>query len=115
MSRLDLADLRGKVDESNGPRFWRSIEELADSPEFEAMVHREFPEAASEWADGVSRRRFLQLMSASLALGGLAACTTQPPEKIIPYVKQPEELVPGKPLFYATALTLAGYATGVRA
>ena len=115
LDRIDLGDLRARIDESSGPRFWRSLEELADSPEFAEMVHREFPEAASEWADGVSRRRFLQLMSASLALGGLSACTTQPAEKIVPYVKQPEELVPGKPLFYATVFSLAGYATGVLA
>ena len=61
----------------------------------------------------LSRRRFLQLSSASLALAGLTACTRQPLEKIVPYVKQPEELVPGVPLYFATAATLGGYATGV--
>ena len=63
----------------------------------------------------MSRRGFLQLSGASLALAGLTGCTKQPLEKIIPYVKQPEQLIPGKPLFFATALTHAGYATGVLA
>ena len=59
-------------------------------------------------ATASSRRRFLKLMGASLALAGVTACTSQPPEKIVPYVKQPEEIVPGKPLFFATAMTLGG-------
>ena len=79
------------------------------------MLHREFPRYASEWPEGVSRRRFLQLSSASLALAGLTGCTRQPIEKIVPYVRQPEQIIPGKPLFFATALTLGGYATGVLA
>ena len=54
-------------------------------------------------------------MGASLALGGATACTRQPLEKIVPYVRQPEQIIPGKPLFFATALTLSGYATGVLA
>src|SRR5262249_28387512 len=64
-------------------------------------------------ADPVARRTFLKLMGASLALAGASACTRQPPEKIVPYVRQPEELIPGKPLFYATAMTLGGVATGL--
>jgi Fe-S-cluster-containing dehydrogenase component len=73
----------------------------------------EFPDGASEWLDPVGRRRFLKLMSASIALAGAGACTRQPLRTIVPYVRQPEELVPGRPLFFATALTLAGYARGV--
>ncbi len=61
------------------------------------------------------RRNFLKLMGASLALGGLAACTRQPTEHITPYIQQPEELVPGRPLFYATPTTLSGVSTGVLA
>src|SRR5436305_3403517 len=79
------------------------------------MLHREYPRHASEWTDGVSRRGFLQLASASLALAGLTACTRQPTELIVPYVKQPEQLVPGKPLFFATAVAVGGMATGVLA
>src|ERR1700747_2922940 len=75
------------------------------------MMHREFPKGASEWIDAVSRRGFLKLMGSSLALAGMTACTRQPFEPIVPYVRQPEEFVPGRPQFYATAFTLGGYAT----
>jgi molybdopterin-containing oxidoreductase family iron-sulfur binding subunit len=92
---------------------WRSLDELEGTPAFREWLQREFPPLASEWPDEVSRRRFLKLMGASFALAGLSACTRQPLEKIVPYVKQPEELVPGQPLYFATALTLAGYARGV--
>ena len=108
---LDLEMLRQK----RSPELWRSLEDLAETPEFEDMLHREFPRHASEWPEGVSRRGFLQLASASLALAGLTGCTKQPIEKIVPYVKKPEEIIPGRPLFYATALTHEGYATGVLA
>ena len=74
------------------------LEELADSPEFREFVAREFPQHAEEWNDPVERRTFLKLMGASLALAGLSGCVFQPPEKIVPYVKQPEEEVPGKAL-----------------
>ena len=91
--------------------YWRSFEELADSPIFEEFVQREFPHAAEEWNDPVERRTFLKLMGASLALAGLSGCVIQPPEKVIPYVKQPEEETPGKGLFFATAYSLGGIAT----
>jgi len=73
----------------------------------------EFAEGANEWPDELSRREFLRLASASLALAGLGACTKQPIEKIVPYVKQPEGMVPGKPLHFATATTCNGYAQGI--
>src|SRR5216117_3650640 len=93
--------------------YWRSLDELAQTPEFVERLHREFPYAAAEWNDGPTRRSFLKLMAASLALAGLSSCTRRPQEKIVPYVRQPEELVPGKPLFFATASLFAGYARGV--
>ncbi len=108
-----FAALRTRLLTSTGKRYWRGLEELADSEEFVQALQREFPEQASELADPVSRRRFLQLMGASLALAGASACTGRTPEKIVPYVRQPEEIVPGEPLYYASALTLGGYATGV--
>src|SRR5205809_8112119 len=77
------------------------------------MLHREFPPGASEWLDSLNRRSFLKLAAASLALGGLTACTKQPVHQILPYVKQPAELVLGEPLFYATSMLLGGFATGV--
>jgi MoCo/4Fe-4S cofactor protein with predicted Tat translocation signal len=114
-ARLDLAEVRERLRAKQGPELWRSLDELAATPAFQDLLHREFPRHASEWTDGVSRRRFLQLASASLALAGLTGCTKQPLEKIVPYVRQPEQLIPGKPLYFATALTLGGYATGVLA
>jgi MoCo/4Fe-4S cofactor protein with predicted Tat translocation signal len=98
---------------SSGKEYWRSLEELADSEEFQEALHREFPENATEWNDPVGRRRFLKLMGASFALAGLTACTRQPTEYIAPYVRQPEELVPGKPVYFATAMPLDGFATGL--
>src|SRR6476620_352434 len=107
--KLDLAVATAEIQKKNGPEFWRSLEELAGKPEFKEMMHREFPKGASEWLDAVSRRGFLKLMGSSLALAGMTACTRQPFEPIVPYVRQPEELVPGRPQFYATAFTLGGY------
>ncbi|RPJ86836.1 MAG: molybdopterin oxidoreductase, partial [Acidobacteria bacterium] len=112
---LDLAALRERLKASNGREYWRSLEELAQTPEFEAYLHREFPEQASMWDNAVDRRGFLRLMGASLALAGLGACTTQPLEKVIPYVRPPEHLIPGKPLFFTTAMTLGGRAIGLLA
>src|SRR5579864_7736724 len=110
-SKLDLKTARAQMAQTSGPEYWRSLEELAGSSEFQEMMRREFPKGASEWVDAVSRRGFLKLMGASLAMAGMTACTKQPPEPIVPYVKQPEEVVPGRPLFYATAFTLGGYAS----
>ena len=95
-----------------GPQVWRSLEAVAETPEFKDYLHREFPSNASEWLDPVGRRSFLKLMSASMALAGVTACTVQPTELIVPYVRQPEEEIPGKPLFFATAMTLGGVAIG---
>jgi MoCo/4Fe-4S cofactor protein with predicted Tat translocation signal len=120
-TRLNLEEVRERLREQRGPALWRSLDDLAGTPEFQDFLHREFPRFASEApeeltkADGVSRRRFLQLSSASLALAGLTGCTKQPSETIVPYVKQPEYIVPGRPLFFATALTHGGYARGVLA
>ncbi len=109
--KLDLPTARARIADTSGPEYWRSLEELAGSSEFQEMMHREFPKGASEWLDGVSRRGFMKLMGASLAMAGMTACTKQPLEPIVPYVKQPEELIPGRPMFYATAFTLGGYAS----
>jgi MoCo/4Fe-4S cofactor protein with predicted Tat translocation signal len=103
--------LGGTTDAASGKKYWRSLEELADSPVFEEFVQREFPQAAEEWNDPVERRTFLKLMGASLALAGLSGCVIQPPEKIVPYVRQPEEGVPGRGLYFATAFSLSGIAT----
>ncbi|HKG78008.1 MAG TPA: TAT-variant-translocated molybdopterin oxidoreductase, partial [Pyrinomonadaceae bacterium] len=96
-----------------GKKYWRSLEELADTPQFREFVAREFPQQAEEWHDPIERRTFLKLMGASLALAGLTGCVFQPPEKIVSNVKQSEEYVPWKPLFFATAVPLFGAATPV--
>jgi molybdopterin-containing oxidoreductase family iron-sulfur binding subunit len=108
--RKELKGVKGKRDSApqtetrpRGARYWRSVNELADTAEFQAAVEREFPGSAQEWVDPVSRRGFMKLMGASLALAGLAGCTKQPDEPIYPYVKAPEDLILGKPNYFATA------------
>src|SRR5688572_3851238 len=105
--------LRAKLDNTRGREYWRSLESLTETPEFKEFLHREFPQTASEWLDPVGRRNFLALMGASLALAGVSACTRQPYEELVPYVRQPEQLVPGKPLFYATAMPMSGAGMGI--
>ena len=94
-------------------KYWRSLEELADSPVFREFVAREFPQQAEGWHDPIERRTFIKLMGASLALAGLSGCVFQPAEKIVPYVNQPEDHTPGKSLFFATAAPLFGAATPI--
>ena len=105
--------MQAQIEKTTGPEYWRSLEELAGSEEFQEMLHREFPKGASEWLDGFSRRGFLKTMGASLALAGLTGCTKMPITEIVPYVRQPENVVPGRPMFYATAFTLGGYASPI--
>ena len=110
---MDFSSIRSRLAGAEGRLYWRSLGELADTPAFREYLQREFPEQASQWNDPKGRRHFLKLMSASLALAGVGACVKQPPEKIIPYVRQPEDLVPGKPLFFATAVPFGGIAQPV--
>jgi molybdopterin-containing oxidoreductase family iron-sulfur binding subunit len=112
---IDIAAIRERLANSQGPKYWQSLDELAETPEFTQFVQAEFPKEASVWNDAVSRRSFLKLMGASLAFAGLTACYPIQRKKIVPYVKMPEQIVPGKPLFYATATTLGGYALGLLA
>ena len=113
-NNLDLVAARARLESAKGRNYWRSLEELAGTAGFEEMLHREFPRQASEWDGGdEGRRNFMKLMGASLALGGLSACTKQPTELIYPYVNAPETQIPGKPLFYATAFTQSGVSTGI--
>jgi len=111
--QLDLAAVKAELDQTTGPEYWRSLEELAGSDEFQEMLHREFPKGASEWLDSFSRRGFLKTMGASLALAGMTGCTKMPMAEIVPYVKQPENVIPGRPQYYATAFTLNGYASPI--
>jgi len=108
LGKAELLEGRDKL-ATDTPEYWRSLEELAGDPAFHERLHREFPKGASEWLEPISRRGFLRLMAASLALAGLTSCVKQPIEEIVPYVIQPDDIVPGKPKFYATAMTFAGY------
>ena len=110
---MDFESLRAKLAESEGKRFWQSLEELSETKEYREFLENEFPANAETHANGINRREMLKLAAASAALAGLSACTKLPTEKIVPYVKPPEEIIPGKPLFYATSMPLAGAATGL--
>src|ERR1700676_4955983 len=92
---LDLASLRARLQTQSGKQYWRTLEELAEDPHFEDLLHREFPRQASEWDESVDRRDFLKLMGASLALAGMVGCGRPDVEKIVPYVKQPDGMVLG--------------------
>src|SRR6202034_4005850 len=104
-AKMTLAEVRSKLDGKTGRRFWKNLDELADTPAFHELMREEFPRqsGANEWVDSVSRRGFLKVMGASLTLAGLAGCTKQADEPIFPYVKQPEDLVLGKAMYFATA------------
>jgi molybdopterin-containing oxidoreductase family iron-sulfur binding subunit len=111
---MDLAAIREKLQSKTGKQYWRTLEELAGDPEFEELLHREFPrQAPSEWDEGVDRRDFLKLMAASLAFAGLSGCGRTPEQYIVPYVKQPDGLTLGKPQFYATAMPFGADAIGL--
>jgi molybdopterin-containing oxidoreductase family iron-sulfur binding subunit len=110
---LDLATVRERLHKARGKDYWRTLDELSQAEGFQELLLDEFPRQASEWTDPVSRRQFLTLMAASLGLAGLGGCAAAPQERIMPYVRAPEEIVPGRPLYFATAMPLAGYAAGL--
>ena len=103
--KMTLDAVRAKLAGQTGRRFWKNLDELAATPEFNRMMAEEFPHQAmqGEWVDPVSRRGFLKVMGASFALAGLAGCTKQPDEPIYPYIRQPEDLVLGQSKYFATA------------
>ena len=97
----------------NGRTYWRSLDQLADTPEFRQWMEREFPEGASEWSDPVSRRHFVKIMSASFLLAGFGLAGTgcrRPEQRILPFSKMPENYVHGVPQYYATAMPTRGSA-----
>jgi molybdopterin-containing oxidoreductase family iron-sulfur binding subunit len=110
---LDMATLRQKLATQHGKKYWRTLEELAADPHFEELLHREYPRGAAEWDESVDRRDFLKLMGASLALAGMAGCGLPSEEHVVPYVKQPEGMVLGKPLHFATVMPFGGGALGL--
>lgn len=97
---------------TTGRQYWRSLEQLAETPQFLQWLHREFPAHASEFTSGPSRRRMLQLMAASFGLAGLTACR-RPVERILPASQGSEDVVPGAPSFYNTIMSVGGEASGL--
>jgi molybdopterin-containing oxidoreductase family iron-sulfur binding subunit len=97
-----------------GKQYWRSLNEAAETPEFQQWAQRAFPEGVSEGitVDGASRRSLLKLMAASFGLAGLTACR-RPVENILPFSRASEGYIHGKPMHYATVATLNGSATGL--
>jgi len=105
---IDIAALRKRLGSDRD--MWRSLDEIAGTPEFQRFVEAEFPSIAERLPARPNRRTLLKLMGASLSLAGLSACSRA--ESIVPYVRQPEMLIPGKPVFYATALSSDGFGIG---
>ncbi len=97
-----------------GKEYWRSLDQLADTPEFRKYLEKEFPSKHELWMDPISRRDFLKLMGAGLGLMFFSGCR-KPLQMIFPYNENPENLIPGKPLFFASALPMGGYMQGVLA
>jgi MoCo/4Fe-4S cofactor protein with predicted Tat translocation signal len=97
--------------ELSGPRYWRSLDELVETPGFQQKIEREFPDGASN-LNGVDRRHFFKLMAASFAFGGLGLATgcRRPEGHILPYGKSVEGIIPGMPQYYATSYPVRGAA-----
>lgn len=114
-SKNNFALMRDKILSQTGKEYWRSVDEFVDAPEFEEFVKREYPVHSEDWDNAVSRRTFVKLMGGTLALAGLSGCVIQPAEKIVPYVRPEQDMLPGKPLFFATAMSVGGVATGLLA
>jgi MoCo/4Fe-4S cofactor protein with predicted Tat translocation signal len=112
---LDLDKIRARLESAQGPLYWKSLEELAETKEFQAFVDDELADRTPNWLDPANRRNFLKLAAASLAMAGITACTKQPKETIVPYVRQPEEFIPGVPMYFATAMQMGGVGTGLLA
>src|SRR4051794_36885505 len=101
---------------TSAKQYWRSFEELSNAAAVQRRAMDEFVPSQLEEVDAVSRRGFMKVIGASAALAGFGAvsgCKRKADETIVPYVSQPPEVVPGKPLFFATAMTLGGYAQGI--
>ncbi len=113
MSLVNIKGVKSAVPGTlTGQQYWRSLDQLAEKPEFRKWVEQEFPAGASEWQDGASRRHMLKIMAASFGLAGLAACR-RPVEHILPYAKGVEDLIPGARYFYTTVFALGGTVSGL--
>jgi len=108
----DFSSKTEETAEKNHPMYWRSASQLSGDPEFQQVVDSEFLSGAEKSPTGASRRQFLQIMGASMALAGLSACR-RPVEKILPFAQKPEELIPGVPVNYATSMPFRGSVRGI--
>jgi molybdopterin-containing oxidoreductase family iron-sulfur binding subunit len=109
---MSLISIQTTRPASSGPKYWRSLDQLADAPAFREWVEREFPSSAAEMLDGNSRRTVLKLMAASFGLAGLTACT-RPVQHVLPFSKGVEDFIPGQAYFYSTAMQLGGQVSGL--
>ncbi len=113
---LPLSEIRHRLAAADGPTYWRSLQELSCTDEFRQSIADEFPALGERFNDSTSRREVLKIMAASLALLGITGCFYKhPQEKIVPYVKTPDQTIPGLPLYFATAMPMNGYGIGVLA
>ena len=108
-----LEAIRAELSAVRGPAFWAKLEELSGTSAFQGFLKRSFPSQAQRFIPDLERRDFLRLMSSSLAVAGLGACTRQPEETLAPYAKEPESTVPGKPRYFATSMPVPGDALGI--
>ncbi|MGH9327945.1 MAG: TAT-variant-translocated molybdopterin oxidoreductase [Terriglobia bacterium] len=112
---LDLVAIRSKLAGEASGKFWRGLEEVAETEEYQQYASNEFAPDSQPSRGGINRRDALKLMGASAALAGLTACTKMPVEKMVPYVNAPEGVVPDRPLFYASTMPWQGVGQGVLA
>jgi len=100
---------------TTGREYWRSLDDLADTPQFREFMHREFPAGATELLNSDDRRHFLKVMGASMALAGLGltGCRRWPEEHVMPYAHRPEGRMPGVPVHYASGMELGGVGYGL--
>ncbi len=113
VSEAEVRAIREELATVHGPAFWRKLEQLADTAPFRAFLTRWFPSQLPRLGTALGRRDFLRSMGASLAVAGLGACTRQPDERIVPFAKSPEALIPGKPRYFATSLCTGSDVIGV--
>ena len=118
MIELDILS-KADVAADGQPRFWRSASDLHNTEAHQAIVKDEFHPGATDTSDvegdpGPSRRSFMKIMGASMAMAGigLSGCR-RPVETVLPYARKPEDIVPGIPNFYATAMPMGGYVQGL--
>ncbi len=109
---LDLATLRQQIAEKKGKEYWRSLNELAESEEFEETIRREFPRQAQLLGD-LNRRDFLKVLGAGLALAGLTSCAPADGNKVLPYVNPPMDMIPDVPIYYASTMVQDGVGKAV--